>query len=124
MLVRSLKKLELTPGDTVLITFFLLAGCAGILFIWRQPHPAESCIVQSTDGVAVVSLPRDTILVLAGPVGKTLVEIKGRRARVKSSDCRNKLCMRMGFIDRAGQTVVCVPNRVVLWLKGKGDFDG
>lgn len=113
-----------TPGDIVIIAFFLLTSFAGILFIWRKPQYAESCLVQSNAGVIVVSLPRDTMLVVAGPVGKTLVEIKGRRVRVTSSDCRNKLCIRMGFIERAGQTVVCVPNRVVLWLKGKGGFDG
>ncbi len=72
----------------------------------------------------MIFLPKDTTLILRGPVGKTKVEVKGRRVRVKESDCKNKLCIRMGWIDYAGQTIVCASNRVVIWLEGKGGVDG
>lgn len=103
---------------------FFLASCAGLFLLWRKSNDAQSCIVQSAKGVVVISLPKDTSLLLKGPVGKTLVEIKGRRVRVRDSDCRNKLCIRMGSIDQTGQIIICVPNWVVIWLKGKGGFDG
>lgn len=56
-----------------------------------------------------VALPR---------VGMT-IEVGQGRARVVNSDCPEQICVKTGWISRAGQTIVCVPNRTVFRLLGK-----
>lgn len=55
-------------------------------------------------------------------VGMTL-EVGEGRARVLRSDCPEQICVSSGWIGRPGQTIVCVPNRTVLRLVGKGGPD-
>lgn len=45
---------------------------------------------------------------------------------IVESSCPDQICVRTGYINKAGQSVVCVPNQVMLGLlsdQGKGDVD-
>lgn len=53
-----------------------------------------------------------------GPLGETIIEIDDGRARVLASPCTQKLCMRSGWLDAAGEATACVPNRVSVALLG------
>lgn len=39
---------------------------------------------------------------------------------VTSADCENRFCVRQGKISRPGESVACVPNRVVIVIEGEG----
>lgn len=49
-----------------------------------------------------------------GPLGFTEVEVRGDRARVVSSPCRDKICVRFGWRSRDGEFAACLPNRLLL----------
>jgi len=49
--------------------------------------------------------------------GKLWVQIKEGRIRVAKADCPEHICMNMGWIQNAGQTIVCVPNKVLIEIK-------
>lgn len=66
---------------------------------------------------AVVPLDEDRIINVPGPLGKTTVEIKGGRVRVLDSPCPNKICISQGWVERPGETIVCLPNRVSITVK-------
>lgn len=53
-----------------------------------------------------------------GPLGDTVIEIDGLRARVASDPGRRQLCVQQGWLIRAGATALCAPNQVVLQLTG------
>ena len=42
---------------------------------------------------------------------------------VEHADCPTQDCVRMGKITRAGESIVCLPNRVVVTLEGAAAFD-
>lgn len=48
-----------------------------------------------------------------GKVTNTL-EIKGGYANMISADCPDKLCVHQARISKKGQTIVCLPNKVVV----------
>jgi len=110
-------------GDWLLIIFFLFVSGFGFLLLLRRNNNVQECVIQWQEGKAIIRLPRDTVLVLSGPVGKTTVVINGKGARITDSDCPRKLCVRMGRAERTGQVLVCVPNRVMVMLKGRGEID-
>ncbi len=111
----------LTPGDIVLVLVLLvLAGLSFMLL--RRTGEARLCEVQAGGEKTLIELPADTTIVVTGPVGKTVVLIEGNAARVVESDCSRKLCVRAGSISRPGGVIVCVPNEVVVRLRG-GELD-
>lgn len=45
-------------------------------------------------------------------------------AQVTLSDCPTQDCVHTGEITRGGQSIVCLPARIVIQLEGGGDSDG
>lgn len=52
--------------------------------------------------------------------GRLRVEIGPEGARVIDSDCPRGLCRHQGLLNRSGQSLICVPNRICIRL-GQGD---
>ncbi len=55
--------------------------------------------------------------------GYNIVELEKGRARVSYSDCKDGLCVGAGWIDKPNQTVICLPARLEVKLKGRSRVD-
>ena len=52
------------------------------------------------------------------------VSIENGKVFVSSADCPDKLCLHSGSIERSGETLVCLPAKVMIRIKGAGGVDG
>lgn len=52
--------------------------------------------------------------------GSNTLSIADGAARMISADCRGGDCLRMGPIRTAGESIVCLPHRVIVRLREKG----
>ena len=52
------------------------------------------------------------------------IEIDGARARVTESPCRDKLCVHAGWLEKPGDIAVCLPQRVIVEIRGAKEVDG
>ena len=50
--------------------------------------------------------------------GYNLVEIGDKEVRVIEADCPDKIDVKQGYISNIGETIVCLPNRLVIEIKG------
>jgi len=98
----------------VFLLFFYLTG---FIFVGRLMPAGETVIVE-VNGKTVykLALSEDRIVDVKGPIGVTKVEVKDGRVRVLYSPCPEKICMKQGWIRRG--VIICVPNRVVVSIKG------
>ncbi len=63
-------------------------------------------------------------VIIEGGVGISEVEIGPAGARFSSAPCPHGICMRQGWVRRQGETVACVPNRLILRIVGSiGETD-
>lgn len=67
-----------------------------------------------------INLNRDRVITLPVINGEMDIEIKAGRIRAVRSDCPQRVCVNTGWIQYAGQTIVCVPNRVLVEVKSAG----
>lgn len=51
---------------------------------------------------------------IPGKVGKCILVISDGRADMESADCPNQICVHHSAISHTGETIVCLPNRVVI----------
>lgn len=103
----------------------LVAGVVlGLLFFLKYAPPRmdrrESYIViiESEKGAEeILVTPEDEKeLTIPGPLGKTVLAVKGGEVFVVTSPCPDKVCIKMGKIPHI-DFIACVPNRVVIRLK-------
>ena len=55
--------------------------------------------------------------------GKNVIRIDKDGVCVLESSCKDKLDINAGYINKAGQSIICLPNRVVIKLEAKGEYD-
>lgn len=89
------------------------------LFLWESgPLLVE---IHSEQATRQYGLTPSQLVEARGPLGVTRVVIDGEGgARVLSSPCPLKICVRAGRLERPGQVAACVPNRVAVTLTGEG----
>lgn len=56
-------------------------------------------------------------------IGGVDVELKDHKIRVTSSFSPRKLCVKQGWIERTGQTIIGVPDKLFIKIIGKEDSD-
>lgn len=106
--------------------WMLLAGClaaAGALalwFHWDAGQPARSVRIECQNRLeAQLSLSEEAQYAVERPGARNVVRIEGETVRMVEASCPDQLCVRQGAIARAGQTIVCLPNQVVVTLTGE-----
>jgi hypothetical protein len=61
---------------------------------------------------------------IAGPGGGIKLSYwPGKGVPVEEASCPDQVCVNMGFIDQAGQSIVCVPNQMIIRLFAAGEPD-
>ena len=48
------------------------------------------------------------------------ITINGGKVQVSKSNCKNQVCVKQCSISTTHQNIVCIPNRVVVSIEGKG----
>jgi hypothetical protein len=106
----------------LLFLLLIILSLSGIFFI-REILPESQTVLIDADGKPAYVLPlnEDKTVSVEGFEGKTIVEIRGKKVRIMDSPCRNKLCIRQGWVENGG--VVCLPNKVVVTIRGHEDND-
>lgn len=107
----------------ILLIIIILAAAA-LLYLGTRiinAKPARQVEI-SVDGevVHVLDLRKDTELTIKGYGGGTNhLVIKDGRIRADEASCPDKVCVNQGFIDRTGQSIVCLPNRMIARIIGE-----
>lgn len=50
-----------------------------------------------------------------------MIEIAEGGVRMKEADCPDQICVSRGLIQKSGQSIVCLPHRLVIRLEQVGD---
>lgn len=124
MSTKPLIKLKPTLWDGA-VAVAILALAVGLgAFMWHQSQTAGdhlTCVI-SWDGQVVQTVELSKVekymTVSVGKPTVCVVELMPNQVRMKSSDCASQACVHTGWISRAGQSIVCLPNRVVVELTG------
>ena len=115
--------IKLKKNDLILVGA-LLVGLLVLVAVLMATKSGGSYAVVSVDGVEVAafSLDQDTTYEIEGyDGGRNTLVIKDGKAHLEDSSCPDHLCEHMGKIDKVGQSIICLPNRVVVEIRGAGD---
>ncbi|MEJ5187425.1 MAG: NusG domain II-containing protein [Candidatus Geothermincolales bacterium] len=99
------------------ISFFLLAQDVSRS---GGNHNGTLSVRVNGEEVMKLELSENREISIRGWQGESFLEIREGRVRMVESACPDKLCVRTGWISRPGESIVCLPNRVVLEIKAPG----
>lgn len=55
--------------------------------------------------------------------GNNIVFVKDEQIAMIDADCSDKLCLEQGYISKPGESIVCLPHRVMIQVIGENDDD-
>ena len=113
------KKAAPKRGDLYLIVGCLLAAlvCCCLWFLLRQDGSAV-IVEQTGRETARYALSEDRTVRIEGEGGYNLLVIEGGEVYLSEADCPTQLCMKTGKIRYAGQSIVCLPHKLAVRIKG------
>jgi hypothetical protein len=98
------------------------------LAVWRSGgNDSALTAVISVDGSEVDRLSlsglAETERTIQGNGYTLRVVLSANGVRVAEADCPTQDCVHTGTITRSGQSIVCLPGRVIITLEGGGETD-
>jgi len=136
-------KKYIKPADIILTAVFLAAAIAVYFLMYKNTAP-DSIRITTPDGTTVVyplgtdvtvaivssdydlsNIPADAQIITTTATSGccNIITIKDGAARMEYSTCANQVCIESGDLTRAGQTSICLPNRVSVEVAGEGGYD-
>ncbi len=103
--------------DNIFIFMLIMIGLCISAFIYL-PHTGSGSRVEiriNGDAVASYPLSSDRTETISCPDGgSNTMEIKDGAACMKEADCPDKVCVGMRRISKSGETIVCLPHKLVI----------
>jgi hypothetical protein len=123
----------MTRADKLLIAVILCATVLVTAAMFSRsavsPHTrlaARAVISAQGKVVRVVDLAagRDvTTFTVIGRGGPALVEVAGNRIRLAEAPCPRQICVARGWIDKPGESIVCIPGEILIHVEGTAPVD-
>ena len=105
--------------DVLLILFLLVLVGLTVYFAVLPKTGSFAEIYVDGELYQKVSLSKDSEIAL----DHLKIIVADGAVRVQEADCPDKICVKRGAISKAGQTIVCLPNRVVVKITGKSEVE-
>jgi len=100
---------------TIFVSIWFLFGLAGA----ATKINVSLLVYENGDLIKEKELVSNEVLAINLKNGRIKVEISTENGvRLVESDCPAKICVHSGWIKNSGQTIVCLPNKLLLELKG------
>lgn len=70
------------------------------------------------DNVPLSSFKGEKELKLESNDGSNTIKVTNNKIKILHADCKDSLCIKQGEISKVGQTLVCLPNKLIIEIKG------
>lgn len=126
----------ITFYDKILIIMIIIASLLMLFvpfYFARQGDSDNLYLIIESSGEEIKRFPlADTfsdpvIIEVEGPIGTHKIEAYQGRVRVKEApeDDPLKICEKTGWIDQQGPVIICVPNKISIWIESSdAEVDG
>lgn len=105
-------------NDFKLIGIVVVLAIA-LLIVIQLTNKEGASIIVTIDGkeYGTYSLEKDATIEIESEYGTNELVIKDHKAEVKDASCPDKLCVHQHAVDKTGQTIVCLPNKMVITVE-------
>ncbi len=117
----------LTKGDKYLIVFIIIISLLSLVYVNKSALNYNKKYVSiQVDGQEIKKVIFDKNIIgktipIKTEFGYNLIEIGDEKVRVIEADCPDKLDVKQGYISKVGEVIVCLPNKLVIEIKGIDD---
>ncbi|MDR1101971.1 MAG: NusG domain II-containing protein [Clostridiales bacterium] len=124
-----MSKIKFTLGDKLIFAILVAGSLFWIIvinpIIFADTEPQVVQLIQGGEVKAEYSLEtlmREEQIRVESEAGYNVIKISEEGVSVISASCPDQLCMTTR-ITHANQSIVCLPNKLIIKIKGKAEVD-
>lgn len=106
-------------GDWLIIIISFIVVIFLFQTLWTNKPASHLQIRQGDYIIGTYDLNQTRELHIHGPLGDSHISIEQGKVRFSQSPCTNQYCVHQGWLHRAGQVAICIPNQISLQLIGE-----
>ena len=111
-------------NDFILFALILVMGAGVSLFNAALSQPGDTVVVTTgRDVQGVYALATDIEIMLEDGENRNVIVLADGMAKMTEANCANGDCLAARAIDKTGQSIVCLPNKVLINIEGAGDTE-
>lgn len=116
--------MKLKPLDFVVIIVLVIItiGSSGLAIYNSQKSYKNKYVEIELKGKLYKKLPLDNStkeqIKVQTDLGENVIEIANGKVRIIDADCKDKICIKDGAINKPGSVLVCLPHKLVVQIKG------
>lgn len=116
-------------SDIILIIILLILGIATEFYLAQTKSNGTDVVIEKDGKVYGTYSLYENKEILVGKRTKdssgknnhwNIVQINNGKVKMESASCQNQVCVHHSEISSEGESIVCLPNKLVVYIKGKG----
>lgn len=121
-----MKRGDKVIGIIVIVLIIIAFGAVSFYkYIYRNQRIAiikqDGKVIDRIDLSKIKNKTEKIIKTKSGEYNKIIIE--SNKIKIDDSDCRDKICVKQGWISTGGQTIVCLPHRLIITIEGESEVD-
>lgn len=110
-------------GDIILIIGIIVFSISSIFYIknFLITDTDNSLASIQVNGKEVETIDLDNFegtMEFETEYGFNIISVEDGKIRISKSDCPDQICVLQGNVHKSGETIVCLPNKFVIEIKG------
>lgn len=115
-------------GDKLILSFIVLITVAGFLgtYFYRSFNKTKSKIaVIKQDGKVIKRInlsnvkENEELTISNGDKHYNKIQITNNAIYISEADCPDQVCVKTGAVSEPGDTIVCLPNKLIIAIEGE-----
>lgn len=119
--------LQKLRNDIIVVAVIVIAAFSAFLIpdiIGKNREGGMAVIIQDNEEICRYTLSEDRTVTIHGKdQGYNLILISGGTVDVTDADCPDKLCVRQKSISKNGESIICLPHRLVILIESSEESD-
>ena len=113
-----MQRAEFSKREFFIITGAVIVSAAVLMIIYIVKAPGSTAVI-TADGKEIyrTELSGSSREFELAAADGAVFEINDGSIRIKSNDCPDKICVHTGFISEEGETIVCMPKKLIVTIE-------
>ena len=107
----------------MILIVMLIIGILFLVYFFNKKEANEALVYHGTDLILTIDLNIDKEYVVQGDNGNVVIKVLDKKIKVKEENSPYHLCSKQGYISNSGESIVCLPNKIIIELPSNDGID-
>lgn len=107
----------------MILIVILIIGILFLVYFSNRKEANKALVYHGTDLILTIDLNIDKEYVVQGDNGNVVIKVLDKKIKVKEENSPYHLCSKQGYISNSGESIVCLPNKIIIELPSNDGID-